>query len=147
MSLVGGLFGSFVTLVVTAAVVQPATTNLSPLTRAVVLVCLLGLALVLGLMAGSTVGRRSRTERTHLRLFSAFAGAVCGGLLGGAILLGLTAAYLRDYAVWPSGTVETVLTIAGVPILGALGFFIGALAGFGVGGLSGLVLAVVVPRR
>jgi hypothetical protein len=147
MSLVGGLFGSFFTLVCTAAVLQPATSNLTPGTRAVILVALLGLALALGLITGSAVGRRSRTPFGSLRLFAAMAGAVCGGLLGGALFLGLTLAYVGDYGAWPSGTLDQIFTVVALPALGALGLCLGGLAGFGLGGLSGLVLGVVVPRR
>jgi hypothetical protein len=147
MSLLGGLIGAAIALVCTAAILQPTTSNLSPLTRAVMLLVLCGVALTLGLLTGSAVGRRSRTADGRIRLFSALAGAVCGGLIGGALFLGLSAAYVRDYAALPSGTVDLVVAILALPILGALGLCLGALTGFGVGALSGLVLAVVVPKR
>ena len=80
-------------------------------------------------------------------MFSALAGAVCGGVLGGALFAGMSVAYVRDYAAWPTGTIDLVLALLAFPILGALGLCLGAVAGFGVGGLSGLVLALVVPKR
>lgn len=147
MSVFGGLIGAGIAFVCTAAILQPTTVNLSPPMRALVLVLLLGLALLLGLMTGSAVGRRSRNSGSRIRLFSALAGSVCGGLLGGAVFLVLSAAYVRDYAAWPSGSFDLVVAVLALPILGALGLCLGALTGFGVGALSGLVLAVVVPKR
>jgi hypothetical protein len=147
MSIFGGLIGAAIAFVCTAAILQPTTSNLSPVTRAVVLLLLCGVALILGLMTGSAVGRRSRSAAGRVRLFSALAGAVCGGLLGGTLFLGLSAAYVRDYAVWPSGSFDLVVAILALPILAALGLCLGSLTGFGVGALSGLVLSVVVPKR
>ncbi|HEY8684839.1 MAG TPA: hypothetical protein VIO57_04460 [Chloroflexota bacterium] len=147
MSVFGGLIGALVAFACTAAILQPATSNLSPLTRALVTSILLGLSLLLGLMTGSAVGRRSRVPDSRIRMFSALAAAVCGGILGGALFAGLSAAYVRDYAPWPSGTFDLILAILAFPILGALGLCLGAITGFGVGALSGLVLAVVVPKR
>lgn len=147
MSVFGGLMGAGLAFACTAAILQPATSNLSSLTRTAVLLSVLGLALILGMMTGSAVARRARTSGSRIRLFSALAGSVCGGLLGGALFLGLSAAYVRDYGAWPSGTLDLLLAIVALPILGALGLCLGALAGFGVGALSGLVLAVVVPKR
>jgi hypothetical protein len=147
MSVLGGLIGAGIAFVCTAAILQPTTSNLSPLTRALMFSLLLGLALLLGLMTGSSVGRRSRISGSRIRLFSALAGSVCGGLLGGALFLGLLAAYVRDYTAWPSGPFDLVVAVLALPILGALGLCVGALTGFGVGALSGLVLAVVVPKR
>lgn len=147
MSLFGGLVGAAMAFVCMAAVLQPATSNLSSVTRAVVLLVLLGLALILGLLTGSVVARRSRLPGSSIRLFSALAGSVCGGFLGGALILGLSTAYLRDYAVWPSDSVDLVMTILAIPVLGALGLCLGAATGFGVGALSGLALGLVVPKR
>lgn len=147
MSVFGGLIGAVVAFACTAAILQPATSNLSPFTRALVLCVLLGLSLTLGLMTGSAVGRRSRIADSRIRMFSALAAAVCGGILGGALFVGLSAAYVRDYAAWPTGAFDLALAILAFPLLGALGLCLGAIAGFGVGGLSGLVLAVVVPKR
>lgn len=147
MSVLGGLVGAVIAFACMAAVAQPASSNLSPFSRAIVLGVLLGLALLLGLMSGSAVGRRSRIVGGRIRLFAALAGAVCGGLLGGALFLTISTAYVRDYATWPAGTFDLVLAIVSLPILGALGLCLGAVTGFGVGALSGLVLGVVVPKR
>lgn len=147
MSVLGGAIGAIVALLCTAAILQPATSNLSPLTRVGALILLMGWALLLGALTGSAIGRRSRIAGGRVGLFAAFAGAVCGGLVGGGTFLLLTGAYLRDYAVWPSSTIDLIVSIAALPVLGALGLCLGALTGFGVGGISGLVLAAVVPKR
>jgi hypothetical protein len=147
VSVFGGIIGAVIAFVCTAALVQPASANLSPITRTLLLCVLLGLSLLLGLMTGSAVGRRSRVPGSRIRLFSALAASVCGGILGGALFVGVSAAYVRDYAAWPTGSFDLLLAILALPILGALGLCLGAMAGFAVGGLSGLVLAVVVPKR
>ena len=147
MSILGGLVGAMLSAICAAALAQPTTSNLDPLPRAIVLAILLGVAALLGLITGSAVGRRSRVAGSSIRLFSALAGAVCGGLLGGATAFTLTAAYMREYATWPSATLDVVLALVALPVLGALGLCLGAITGFGVGGLSGIVLGVVVPKR
>jgi hypothetical protein len=147
VSVFGGLIGAAIALACTAAILQPSTSNLPPFTRALVLCVLLGLSLVLGLMTGSAIGRRSRMPGSRIRMFSALASAVCGGVLGGALFVALCAAYMREYATWPSGTFDLILAALALPILGALGLCLGAATGFGVGALSGIVLAVVVPKR
>jgi hypothetical protein len=147
VSAFGGLIGATIALACTAAILQPTTSNLSAITRALVLCGLLGLSLVLGLMTGSAIGRRSRVQASRIRMFSALASAVCGAILGGALFVGLCAAYLRDYGSWPSSTFDMILAALALPALGTLGLCLGAATGFGIGGLSGIVLAVVVPKR
>ncbi len=147
MSVLGGLVGAAIASIVMAIILVPATNNLTGVTREVALAALLVFSFLLGLITGSAVGRRARFAGGRVRLFSALAGAVCGGLLGAATFFGLTAAYVRDYAIWPSNVVDVVVAVVSLPVLAALGLCVGSAAGFAVGGVTGVTLAIVVPKR
>lgn len=115
--------------------------------RLVVTLVLLAVALMVGFLAGASIFRRAMRERMHLVPFSALAVAMAGGLIGLSQALGLTIAYLSNYASWPEDRLDQVLVLLSYPVFGALGFVVGALVGVLIGTVLGAMLRVVSPAR
>lgn len=144
---IGGLLGAILALLAVWSPLEGMTGNLPGVLGVGIRVILLILAAVIGFLAGSAVARRARRDREHLGLFAFVTGGVAGGIMGAAIALGVTGAYLAVYGQAPAGISDDVLAALGVAAFGALGFFAGGIAGSVIGGLLGAVLKFAAPGR
>lgn len=147
MGLTSGVIGAVGAVMITWPVTQLVAQNLPGAKGVVLTLLVLGVAIITGFLAGSSVGRRVRWDRAHLVPYAVVAGSVAGVLTGCVLALTTTGAYLTTYASWPSGRLDELLVLLAYPIFALSGMFLGALAG----GLSGLVggacLRLLVPAR
>lgn len=137
MGTLGGTLVGLCSVGSTWVVAGLATRNLPGATANIALVALLGLAALVGYLAGSAIFQRARRSREQLPIFAGLAGGVGGAVVGGAHALVLTAAYLGSYSTWPEDRLDQVLVLLSYPAFGLAGACVGA----ALGTFSGVVLA------
>lgn len=147
MWLVGGILGAFLTSGAAFLLARIGMQNLPGAKGALALAAVLVVAALGGFLAGSAIVLRARRRRDHLVPFSCLAGGVCGGLVGCAYAVTITAAYLSSYSSWPQDRLDQIFVLLSYPAFGALGFWMGALVGLLLGLLAGGTLRLVAPVR
>jgi len=103
-------------------------------------------AVLTGLLAGSSACRRVRAGASHPVLFSALAFAVAGGLTGAALLASVTGLYIASYGVSPADTIAQVATVAVYPLAALLGLAAGGAAAAPAGLVAGAGLRRLYAR-
>lgn len=147
MYVIGGLLGAVLALLAIWSPVMGLTGNLPGTAGTGVRIAVIVLACVVGFLAGSAVTRRGRRDRDHLRLFSSVTGGVAGGIVGAAVVLLVSGAYLIAYGHIPLDVTDEALAVLGLVSFTILGFFAGAFVGSVVGALLGTALKFSSPRR
>jgi predicted PurR-regulated permease PerM len=147
MCVLGGILGASLTSFAAWALAGVGTHNLPAPKGFLSLIVVLVVAAAAGFLAGAAIVRRAGRTRDHLALFSCLAGGTCGGLVGCAYAVTLTAAYLSSYSTWPGDRLDQILVVLSYPAFGGVGFWMGALVGLFLGLVVGGMLKIVAPAR
>lgn len=142
MGLLGGMVGAAAAVAVWW-LAQTSARNLPGATGEIVPVALALFTVLVGFLVGAAIGSRARRYPHRIALFSMVASGFGGAIIGAALALAITGAYLASYGTWPDDTLGRVLFVLAFPAFGGLGWFAGAAAGSIVGLTGGAILRLL----
>lgn len=148
MTVLSGLVGACITVALALLIGLYSTQNLPGLVGAASLFAIVIVAAVVGIVAGSAVGRRAGRHEPEMGRFLVLATTVAGGAAGCGLAFILTVAYLGSYTTWPQDRIDQVLEVLAYPVFGWLGLCLGGALGLFVGLLiAGLQRATAAIRQ
>jgi hypothetical protein len=146
MGLIGGALGAGAGIGVWW-LAEMSAGNLPEPERTMMPVVLALFSVLVGFMVGAAIGQRASRYPQRITLFAIVASGFGGAIIGAAVALTVTGAYLAAYGTWPDDSLGQVLFVLAFPAFGGVGWFLGAAAGSIVGLTGGAILRLLGAAR